>query len=141
RCTGSRRRDRARSPASTTTRATTMGRRIAIRALIAAGAVLAVLAIVSLWVSRQALETDEWTHTSTELLEEPAVQAAVANLLVDELYANVDVAGELEAALPPRAAVIAEPAAGALRRAAVEVADQALDRPLVQQAWERANRR
>ncbi|HWV85051.1 MAG TPA: hypothetical protein VNZ62_06350 [Capillimicrobium sp.] len=118
-----------------------MGRRTAIRALIVAGTVLAVLAIVSLWVSRQALETDTWARTSTELLEEEAVQAAVANLLVDQLYANVDVAAELEAALPPRADVLAEPAAGALRRAAVEVADQALDRPLVQRAWERANRR
>ena len=118
-----------------------MGRRTAIRALIVAGTVLAVLAIVSLWVSRQALETDTWARTSTELLEEEAVQAAVANLLVDQLYANVDVAAELEAALQPRADVLAEPAAGALRRAAVEVADQALDRPLVQRAWERANRR
>ena len=69
------------------------------------------------------------------------MQTVVAGYLVDQLYANVDVPGELREALPPRAQPLAAPAAGALRRGAEEVAQRALDRPRVQAAWEQANRR
>ncbi len=117
-----------------------MRRRLAARALVLVGTLLAVLAIGSIWVSRQALETDQWADTSSQLLEDPAIQAAVATYLVDQLYANVDVPAELRQALPPRAEALAAPAAGALRRGAEEVAQRALDRPRVQQAWEAANR-
>jgi hypothetical protein len=64
----------------------------------------------------------------------------VAGFLVDQLYDNVDVEAELREALPPRADPLAGPAAGALRRGAEDVAQRALDRPRVQQAWEQANR-
>lgn len=116
-------------------------RRVSIGLLIGAGTVLALLAILSLWIARQALETDQWTRTSSKLLESPAVQTAVAGYLVDQLYANVDVQGEIAAALPPRAAPLAGPAAGALRQGAEQVARRALQRPVVQSAWEQANRR
>jgi hypothetical protein len=118
-----------------------MGRRSVSRALVVLGALVALLAILALWVSRQALETDQWTKTSSKLLQDPAVQTVVSGYLVDQLYANVDVAGQLRSALPVRAKPLAEPAAGALRNAAQDVAKAALGRPLVQEAWERANRR
>ncbi len=117
------------------------GRRVSVGLLIGAGTVLALLAILSLWIARQALETDQWTRTSSKLLENPAVQTAVAGYLVDQLYANVDVQGEIAAALPPRAAPLAGPAAGALRQGAEQVARRALQTPVVQSAWEQANRR
>jgi hypothetical protein len=63
------------------------------RVLVAVGALLAILSILAVWISRQALETDQWAQTSSELLEDPAVQSAVSGYLVDTLYANVDVAG------------------------------------------------
>lgn len=118
-----------------------MGRRTFSHALVAIGGLLAVVAILAVWASRQALETDQWTETSSELLQDPAVQTVLAGYLVDQLYANVDVAAELRAALPPRAQPLAAPAAGALRNAAEGVARRALDRPRVQAAWEQANRR
>src|SRR3712207_3474057 len=79
------------------------GRLVVARVLLVTGTVVAILAILSVWISRQALETDQWTETSSTLLEEPPVQQAVAGYLVDRLYANVDVAEQLRAALPPRA--------------------------------------
>jgi len=119
----------------------TRARRVSVGLLLVTGTVLALLAIVSLWIARQALETDQWTRTSTKLLESPAVQTAVAGYLVDQLYANVDVQGEIAAALPPRAQPLAGPAAGALRQGAEQVARRALQTPAVQGAWEEANRR
>ena len=61
--------------------------------------------------------------------------------LVDQLYANVDVQGELRNALPQQFKGLAGPAAGGLRNVAGNVADQALERPRVQALWEQANRR
>ena len=47
-------------------------------------------------LNRQALDTDNWTDTSTELLENRTIRDQVALFLVDELYTNVDVAGVIE---------------------------------------------
>lgn len=117
-----------------------MGNRTVVGVLVTLGALLGVLAILAVWISRQVLETDQWVDTSSQLLEDPAIQTALSGYLVDQLYANVNVQGELQAALPPRAAPLAAPAAGALRTGAEELVDRALQRPRVQQAWEDANR-
>src|SRR4051794_37730402 len=97
--------------------------------LVVLGTLLALLAILAIWVSRQALETDQWTETSSKLLESPAVQSAVAGYLVDQLYANVDVTGQVRSALPKRAQPLAGAAAGALRRGAADGPPPALPRP------------
>ena len=49
--------------------------------------------------------------------------------LVEEVYANVDVAGESRARLPPRLQPLAGPAASALRNVAERATSSALDRP------------
>jgi hypothetical protein len=110
------------------------------RILLVVGTLVAFLAILAIWISRQALETDQWTQTSSKLLESPAVQTALAGYLVDQLYANVDVTGEVRSALPKRAQPLAGAAAGALRRGAEDVTRRALARPRVQELWEAANR-
>ena len=92
------------------------------------------------WVDRQVLDTDEWTKTSSELLENENIREALATYLVDELYANVDVEGELRAALPPETRGLAGPAAGGLREFADRAANEALARPRVQATWEQLNR-
>jgi hypothetical protein len=102
---------------------------------------LAVLAILALWANRQLLDTDNWTDTSSELLEDDAIRNQVAVFLVDQLYANVDVQERLAAALPPRIEPLAGPAAGALRDLAVRGTDALLTRPRAQALWEEANRR
>src|SRR5829696_9437617 len=109
-------------------------------ALVALASLLAYLAILAIWVDRQALNTDHWTRASSEMLERPVVRARVAAFLVDELYSNVDVQAEIREALPPRAQPLAGPAAGALRNFAERAAKEILSRPRAQQAWENANR-
>ena len=109
--------------------------------LITLGSVLALLAIFAVWANRQLLDTENWTETSSALLEDEAIQGQTAVFLVDELYANVDVEGQLEEALPPRAQSLAAPAAGALKNVAVDAAEGLLARPRAQAQWEEANRR
>lgn len=110
------------------------------RALIVIGSVVAFLAVFALWANRQLLETDTWTDTSGKLLENPEIRDQLSNYMVDTLYANVDVQAELQSALPPRLQPIAGPAAGALRQLTDKLANEALQRPRVQQLWEDANR-
>jgi len=115
-------------------------RRTLVTALIVLGVVIGIIAIHAVWANRQALETETWTETSSELLEDKDIQEAVAGFLVDELYANVDVEAELAERLPPQAAILAGPAAGGIRQLADRVALVALERPRVQALWEDANR-
>jgi hypothetical protein len=109
--------------------------------LITVGSVLAFLAIFAVWANRQLLDTDNWTETSSQLLENDEIRGQLAIFMVDELYANVDVQAELAQAAPPRLEPLAGPAAGALRNLAVQGADELLARPRAQAAWEEANRR
>ena len=69
------------------------------------------LATFAVWANRQVLDADNWADTSTALLEDPAVQTQIAGFLVDSLYANVDVAGQLEQSLPTPLKGLAGPAA------------------------------
>ena len=115
-------------------------RRIVTDALLTLITVLTVVAIVAIWANRQLLNADNWASTSTTLLQNPTIRTATANYLVDQLYANVDVAGTVESALPQRLKPLAAPIAGALRSGAVSATELALSRPLVQNAWRAVNR-
>jgi hypothetical protein len=117
------------------------GRRGIVFTLIAIASLIGFLAVFAIWANRQLLETDTWTDTSTKLLEDPEIRTQVSYFMVDTLYANVDVQAELQQALPPRLQPLAGPAAGGLRQLTLRLADQALQRPRVQQLWEDANRK
>jgi hypothetical protein len=110
-------------------------------ALIFVASLLAFLSLPAVWLDRQALNTDNWTETSSELLENEAIRTQVANYLVEQIYANVDVQAELAASLPPRAQPLAGFAAGGLQQLADTGVKDLLGRPRPQQAWEAANRR
>jgi len=115
-------------------------RRTIAAALIVVASLVAFLALAAIWVNRQALNTDNWTRTSSQLLEQPVIRDRVAARLTDELYQSVDVQQVLSDALPPRAQVLAAPAANALRTQVEKTARKALARPDVQALWADANR-
>ena len=120
-------------------------RRLAL-VLIFIASLLTLLAIFAVWANRQLLNTDNWTKTSSELIENDAIRTQVSTFLVDELYTNVDVKGELEQVFeqvlrPAGASTLAGPAAGGLRTLAEKGVDTLLGRPVPQQVWENANRR
>jgi hypothetical protein len=108
--------------------------------LIVLASLIGFFSVFALWVKRQALETETWTETSSKLLENEEIRDAIADFLITQLYANVDVQGEIEKRLPPEVKGLAGPAAGGLRQAGGEVARTALEQPKVQAAWENANR-
>jgi hypothetical protein len=113
---------------------------VLVRVCLGLGTLLAIVAILAVWANRQLLNADRWAETSSAVLADPTVKAQVADYLVDQLYVNVDVAGELRSALPPRLAPLAGPVAGGLRQVATRTTLTLLGRPRVEQAWKEANR-
>ena len=88
------------------------GRIIGARVLLVLGVLLTVVSILSTYVKREALDPDQFKQTSQELIASPAIQEQVAAEMVDALYANVDVSGELEDKLPTNLQALAGPIAG-----------------------------
>jgi hypothetical protein len=119
----------------------TRGRRIGVQVLVWGTTVLAVLAIFAVWANRQLLNPTNWSNTSTKLLQNAEIREATANYLVDQLYANVNVEGELKAKLPTQLQPLAGPIAGAVRSLATEAAQRALANARVQEFWKKANYR
>jgi hypothetical protein len=109
--------------------------------LVVLAAVIGLVSALNIWVKRQALDTDNWTNASGQLLESPEVRSALSIYLVDQLYENVDVTAKLEQRLPPQADPIAAPLAGAIRQGLVNAGDAFFARPRVQQLWKDANRK
>jgi Short C-terminal domain len=114
--------------------------KIKVRILVVLATILAFLAILTSWVDRQALDTDQWVDTSGRMLEDKEISDAVANYAVDQLYANVDVAGLLKQKLPKDLKQVASPVSAGVREFATRAAEQALQAPRVQQLWKDANR-
>jgi hypothetical protein len=108
--------------------------------LVVLAAVIGLVSALNIWVKRQALDTDNWTNASSQLLESPQIRSALSVYLVDQLYDNVDVAGDLQQRLPPQADAVAAPLAAALRQLLVNSTDALLARPRVQELWKEANR-
>jgi putative oligomerization/nucleic acid binding protein len=122
------------------TRAISRKRLIGVDALIGVTTVLLIVGMFAIWANRLLFNPDNWSNTSTQLIANPEIRSATSNYLVDQLYANVDVAGLLKQGLPPALQGLAGPAAGALRSGAVQATDLALQRPRVQDLWAQANR-
>ena len=116
-----------------------VGRRTVAIVCLVLATLVALLAILAIWLNRQALNTDNWAKTSSELLEQPVIQNRIAERLTDQLFTSVDVEAAMAEILPPRADALAGPAANALRTQVEKLARRALQRPDVQQLWVDAN--
>jgi hypothetical protein len=124
-----------------TSRAGTFGKGIASLVLL----VLAVLCIgvgaLSVWLHDQVLDTETWTETSREAIQQPEVQSAVATWAVDQVYELTDPADAIAQLLPERAAILAGPLSSRLRTEAYVLAEKAMADARVEDVWVEANRR
>ena len=109
--------------------------------LVVVASVLLLASALTIWAKREVLTPSNWANTSAQLLENDEIRGQLSQYLVNQLYANVNVAGRLEQRLPPQADALAAPLAAGLEQAAVRVADELLQRPRVQALWKEANRR
>jgi len=107
--------------------------------LIVLATIIGIVSVFALWAKRQLLETETWTDTSQELVQDAAIQQAVSTFLVTALYDNVNVEAALAERLPPDLAPLAGPVAGGLRNVADDVALKAFEQPKIQQLFVEAS--
>jgi hypothetical protein len=102
------------------------------RVLVVIGVLLLVVSLLSNWVKREALDKDQFRSTSEELIAHPDIQEQLAQTMVEQLYANVDVSQQLQDKLPPNLQALAGPIAGLSRELVDRGATELLQRPRVQ---------
>lgn len=127
-----------RGPAKTGTNE--RSHRILATVLVVLGALCILISTVSVWIRDIALDSDEWSDTSAELLQSENVRNALSVYIVDQAYSSADAEARLEAALPERLKPLAGQIASQLRAVAYESANRALQRPRVQELWRSTNR-
>jgi hypothetical protein len=116
-------------------------RSVLVHFIIVMSAVIMLVTAVQVWVDRAVLDTDNWVEASDDLLADPQIRSALSVYVVDQLYANVDVSGELGDLLPGDLSGLAGPLAAALRNPATEAVDRLLATPQVAAIWSEANAR
>jgi hypothetical protein len=115
------------------------GRRMAIWALVVLAALIGLISILAVWVDRQMLDDKSWKDATTKAIADPAVQGSLSVYLVNQLYDNVDVSGQLAEKLPPNVKPLAGPISAALRQPTANGIKFLLGRPRVQQLFVNAS--
>jgi hypothetical protein len=108
--------------------------------LIVLAAVIGFVSSLTTWVNRQALDTQSWTKASAQLINDPQVRSALSVYIVNQVYENVDVSGQIAKNLPSKYEALAGPISAAIRSPAQQGVDQLLGQPRVVSLWENANR-
>jgi hypothetical protein len=114
-------------------------RRAAATTLVVLASFLVFASAFAIYLREVVLDTQTWADTTGEMLENDQIRPLLADYLVDELYANVNVGDELAERLPDALQGLAATAAGALRQVAVNAANSFLEAPKVQALWRQAN--
>jgi cytochrome b561 len=102
--------------------------------------IVGIVAVLAVWTNRQVLNTDNWTNTSSQLLQNKEIQTAVAAYTVNELFKSGVPQADIKAVLPTKLQPIAGPAAAALEQVAGQLAPRVLASEQAQTAWRQANR-
>ena len=119
----------------------TRTRAIAVWTLVVVASILMLLSSLTIWVKRQALDTNAWTDASGQMLANDEIRQQLSIYLVDTLFSSADATARIQQALPPNRQALAPVISGALQNIAVQAADRILETPKAQALWEEANRR
>ena len=116
-------------------------RAIAVWSLVGLATLLLLVGSLTVWVKRQALDTDAWVNASGELLANDEIRGQLSIFLVDSLFESTDATGRIAETLPAERRGLAPLISGALRDVGIRAADRFLESPRAQELWEEANRR
>ncbi|HKB20577.1 MAG TPA: hypothetical protein VKC65_06140 [Gaiellaceae bacterium] len=119
----------------------TRRRAIAVWTLLVVASILILISSLTIWVRRQALDTDAWTNASGKMLANDEIRQQLSIYLVDTLFQSADASARIQQALPANRAGLAPVISGALQNVAIQAADRILETPQAQALWEEANRR
>ncbi len=108
--------------------------------LLVLGILLAPLTTVAIFAKSQITNTDRYIETVEPLASNPAIQEAVGDFVVTQLFEAVDVAELAADALPDKAQFLAAPLAQGVRTLTANVVQRFLASPEFVKLWDAANR-
>lgn len=114
-------------------------RRIVVWTLVVLASIIALVAIMTTWVKRQMLDNTAWRNATTQIVQDPKVQSAIATYTINQLYQNINVGQALSDRLPPNLKRLGPPLAGALEQPATQGVALLLQRPRVQKLFVNAS--
>lgn len=114
-------------------------RRIVVWTLVVLASIIALIAIMTTWVKRQMLDNTAWRNATTQIVQDPKVQSAIATYTINQLYQNINVGQALSDRLPPNLKRLGPPLAGALEQPATQGVALLLQRPRVQKLFVNAS--
>lgn len=127
--------------AGTKTRRARRTRGIAAVLLVVLTSVVATVAVAGVWGRRNALNTDRWVETVGPVVEDPAVQQALANWTTTEIMSLIDPQAYFESVLPERGQALAAPLTSALRGFVEDEVDTFFASDTFDRLWVEVNRR
>ncbi len=104
--------------------------------IIVIAAIVTLIGSLTVFVKREALNSQAFSNTSVKMLQDQQVRDALSVYLTDQLFNNVDVQAQLENILPKPTKSLAGPATGLLRQFAPRAASDILAQPAVQNQWQ-----
>ena len=110
-------------------------RRIVVWVLVVVASIVALVSILTTWVNRQMLDNTAWTKATTQVVQDPQVQSAIASYTINQIYDNINVGQALSNRLPGQLKQLGPPLAGALEQPAQQAVARLLTRPRVQQLF------
>ena len=109
--------------------------------LVIIGSVLIFLGNIFFWAGNTVAKTDRYVATVAPLVDDPAIQKAVAVYATDQIYQNIDVEPILTDALPPRAAFLAPTLASQIEKQTEVVLNNIVASPKFKDVWVNTQRK
>ena len=122
-------------------RRTPRWRRILVGLLVVFGCVLAPISIIGVWIHNTVLDTDQWVDTVGPLIDDPAVQQAVATRVTNAVVDGTDLQTQVTDALPNRAKALAPAIVEGARQAAQAASLRIVESDRFSDLWRNVNRR
>src|SRR4029450_2357478 len=88
------------APARADSERLTRRRAIAVWTLVVVASLLLLISSLTIWVKRQALDTDAWTNASGQMLANDEIRQQLSIYLVDTVFSSGDATAKIEQALP-----------------------------------------
>jgi protein-S-isoprenylcysteine O-methyltransferase Ste14 len=109
--------------------------RFMIGTLFVLGTIVGVVAVLAVWANRQALNTDNFTNTSSQVLADQHVQTALSAYMVNQLFGSGAVEAQIKSALPAQLDALAGPINSGVEQAAGNLAPKVLASSQAQAAF------
>lgn len=109
--------------------------------LVVLGSLFSLSAGLALFARNQVLNTDRYVAEVGPLSKDPAISSALATVVTNQLFSQVNVENELKKILPSRLDVLAAPLAGTIRSSTTAAAEKVIRSDQFNRVWIQMNRR